>query len=335
MTSADHPTDLHPEDLLARARGEGEGLSTDELERLDAHLIACEVCALELELHGEFERELVDQPGDASKLGAMVAVAVGQVPPPAGGPGPGAPTPGPGISSRAWFAFAGGVLVVVLAVAYWPWLQPPDAVIGTTPGAVHTSDDPANPEPTPTPVPVPVPVSDGLEAPAPGQRLDAVQANEVATAEVAAPEVAAPEVAAPEVVEAQAERAASTDERPSAAEIFARANRRRRSGEYDDAVNGYERLQREYQGTREALLSRVSLGKLYLSRLDRPKDALRMFESYLSLRPKGTLAEEAAVGRAMALQQLGRRAEEREAWENVLERFPDTVHAERAAARLR
>ena len=48
----------------------------------------------------------------------------------------------------------------------------------------------------------------------------------------------------------------------------------------------------------------------------------------------GTLAEEARVGRALALQKLGRRAEEREAWTQLLLRHPHSVQEERARARL-
>jgi hypothetical protein len=61
--------------------------------------------------------------------------------------------------------------------------------------------------------------------------------------------------------------------------------------------------------------------------------ALSAFDGYLAT-GAGSLREEAMVGRARALERLGRSAEEHAAWAALLERFPQTIHAERARGRL-
>jgi hypothetical protein len=69
--------------------------------------------------------------------------------------------------------------------------------------------------------------------------------------------------------------------------------------------------------------------------LDRgdPTNALLGFERYLGGRSRA-LEVEALVGRARALQRLGRKSEESLAWQAVKERFPGSVYARQAAERL-
>ena len=59
-------------------------------------------------------------------------------------------------------------------------------------------------------------------------------------------------------------------------------------------------------GSRAARTSRVPHARLLLDTLDRPADALDGFSAYLDADPRGTLSEEAQVGRAQALRRLGR-----------------------------
>ena len=120
----------------------------------------------------------------------------------------------------------------------------------------------------------------------------------------------------------------------TAADLFARANRARRAGDWGAAVGLYEELGRRFGGSREEVLSRVTFGTLLLEVLRQPQRALGLFERYLEAAPGGSMAEEALVGRAVALGQLGRDARERAAWETLLERFPGSAHAERARRRL-
>jgi TolA-binding protein len=131
---------------------------------------------------------------------------------------------------------------------------------------------------------------------------------------------------------AKAERTKAID--GSAAELFARANLLRRRDEVNEAVVVYRELQRSFPGSAEELLSRVVLGRLLLDRLDDAAAALAQFESYLAGASRGSLREEALVGRAVALGRLGRATEERTAWNVLLDAFPRSTSAARARARV-
>ncbi len=119
---------------------------------------------------------------------------------------------------------------------------------------------------------------------------------------------------------------------PSAAELFARANAARRAKRDAEAVRLYRELQQRYPESREAQASRVTLGQLLLDRTD-AKEALGEFDGYLS-KSGGPVSEEALVGRARALDKLGKRAEARAAWQELLKRYPNSVHATEARTRL-
>jgi len=119
----------------------------------------------------------------------------------------------------------------------------------------------------------------------------------------------------------------------AANQIFADANRARRSGDYAAALADYQKLSTQFPGTREAITGHMIVGELALAR-HAPDEALKQFDSYLASSPNGTLAEEARVGRAEALQTLGRAADERAAWQDLLRKHPASVHAQRARARL-
>jgi outer membrane protein assembly factor BamD (BamD/ComL family) len=119
---------------------------------------------------------------------------------------------------------------------------------------------------------------------------------------------------------------------PSAAELFAQANQARRGGDAGRASTLYRALEGQYPGSAEAELSRVTLATLLLDSGD-PSHALLEFERYLA-GPSRTLEAEALVGRARALQRLGRTSEERLAWQEVNQRFPRSVYARQAAERL-
>jgi hypothetical protein len=126
----------------------------------------------------------------------------------------------------------------------------------------------------------------------------------------------------------------TADTTPTAHELFAFANLARHDNNVGQASALYRELQRRYPASTEALVSRVSLGRLLLDRLHDPAGALAQFDRYLSERAPDSLAEEALFGRASALAALGRPDPERETWRTLLARYPNSIYADRAHARL-
>jgi hypothetical protein len=117
----------------------------------------------------------------------------------------------------------------------------------------------------------------------------------------------------------------------TAAALFERAGKLRREGNADAAIATYRRLQDSFPDAREAQLSFALAGQLLLKQ-GRPADALAQFDRH----PKigGDVGEEALAGRAAALEQLHRTADAIAAWKSLLERYPGSVYAARARARL-
>jgi hypothetical protein len=65
--------------------------------------------------------------------------------------------------------------------------------------------------------------------------------------------------------------------------------------------------------------------------------ALPLFDAYLQKAESngGALREETMVNRATALERLHRSAEEADAWQALLDAYPQSLHAERARERLK
>jgi TolA-binding protein len=120
--------------------------------------------------------------------------------------------------------------------------------------------------------------------------------------------------------------------RGDAAGLFAEANRARRDGNADRAVGLYRALQSRYPNSSESELSRALLAQLLLER-GNPEAALADFDRYLA-EDTPVLNAEALVGRARALEQLGKSTQAAAAWRQVQSRFPGSVHARLAATRL-
>ncbi|HEY4160378.1 MAG TPA: hypothetical protein VGM29_19835, partial [Polyangiaceae bacterium] len=110
---------------------------------------------------------------------------------------------------------------------------------------------------------------------------------------------------------------------PDAAALFREANAARHDADLAGARSLYLRLEREFPEAYESQLSHVSFGRVLLA-MGRPAEAERQFALYL--RSGGTLSEEAIVGRARSLAELGRAAEERKLWAALLSEFPSSVY---------
>ncbi len=192
----------------------------------------------------------------------------------------------------------------------------PDAPAETAPPTVSTNDHAGTNVGAAEPVPSSVPV------------LEAVTPESLPTIAPSARSMAP----APAVTTAR--RTGPAAETLGAAELFARANDARRANETKRAIALYEELQERFPETREASTSRVALGRLLLDRTGDPARARALFGGYLAREPSGPLAEEARAGRALAAMRLGDREAERAAWNELLERHPGSVHAERARQRL-
>jgi len=122
----------------------------------------------------------------------------------------------------------------------------------------------------------------------------------------------------------------------SAADLFRDANAARRGGDVAGAVDLYRKLVASHPGSAEAHAAHVSLGRLYLDKQGEPARALAEFDAYLqSSGADRALAEEARLGRALVFQRQGREEEERRAWQELMDKHPDSLHASRARERLR
>jgi TolA-binding protein len=132
-------------------------------------------------------------------------------------------------------------------------------------------------------------------------------------------------------------RAPAPGHATSAAALLAEAGRARGEGQRDRAAALYRRLQREFPGTPEALVSTVPLGRLLLDG-GAARPALAAFDAYLRDVPRGALVAEALYGKGRALESLGDRDDERRTWERLLSDHAGSAydpHAQRRLAALR
>ncbi|MCP4675450.1 MAG: PEGA domain-containing protein [Deltaproteobacteria bacterium] len=123
-------------------------------------------------------------------------------------------------------------------------------------------------------------------------------------------------------------------EQPTSAELLAKAQAMRAGRNWSGAVEAYEDLIRQYPAGAESGPSLVSLGKIQLDHQRKPAAALNAFNAYLRRTRRGTLAQEAAFGRATALRALGKRDQEKTALEMFLREFPSAIQNKRVKERL-
>jgi TolA-binding protein len=287
--------DLHPEELLERAaRGVANAA---ELARLQLHLAECEVCRVEQALAAQAALDAVplrDEELIVARLKRDVAARL---------------TAPSGRRSRR----SGTLVATVLLAASLASVAAAATVVIVRRGAAPQGLQVATSRPVATPAKPPLEAAASVAAPVPTQ--EPVSANDV----IESPR----ELPKPALSEAS-----------SAAELFSRANQARRDGKVKEAARLYRSLQERFAGSSEELVSRVTLGRLLLDRLGDSRGALVQFNSYLASPGGGALREEAMVGRALALGRIGRTTEERAAWRALLDTWPKSTQAKRAAARL-
>lgn len=311
--------DLHPDDLLDKeARGE---LTEIERTRLEAHLERCETCRFELEVRDDFAEELFmaeEEEVPSQRLLPLVEPfaepAVLEAPPDAKLEAE--PHVEKRVSSRparvrrnlrVALLVAAALMIGSAATAssmggrVWAHvasalsLESTSVEVSTPPTATAIATHPAR-----------------IVAPEP-------------TALVVPETSAAPE--APVVPVAFAVPA----ETP--ATLFDSANKARNAGDYGRAITLHRKLETTFPQSREAHTSYATLGRLLLDRGD-AMGALQAFDAYQAKGP-GPLDEAVLVGRATALERLGRDGDARATWTQLLRDFPDTPYREHAESRLK
>jgi TolA-binding protein len=301
--------DLHPEDLLDKdAHGT---LEEGERARLDAHVAHCSACRFERQLRADFA---VDLEGDwpLERLGSLGLLAIEAL--------PAAPKTEPRLAARpirrrrtklVWL-FAAAVLLVGGAAAAMNGL-------GEGPWSRFMV----------RPAPAAPPVLGTTEAPRPKVHK---------TVAIVQPEPSAPlaplaeSVTPPAAVRAVHVAAPAPARTLGAAELFDAATDARRRGDYGRVLDVDHELETRFPTSREAQVLRAIIGRALLDRGD-ATGALARFDGYLAA-GGGDLAEDAMVGRATALDRLGRSDEAARAWAALLATFPATPYAAHAKARL-
>ncbi len=122
-------------------------------------------------------------------------------------------------------------------------------------------------------------------------------------------------------------------ESPSPSQLFADATRARQKGQLDRAIVLYDTLQGRFPGSAEAQASDIALGMLHLGR-GNPGPAAAHFRRYLRQSPNAALASEALFGQARSYEALGRAAEARQSFAELLRRYPDSAYADVARSKI-
>jgi TolA-binding protein len=339
---------LHPEELFDKMN-DGE-LSPLERERLQAHLVGCEVCRFEYAARLDFQQEALELGG----LGMPPALPLRPL------PLVDAPLPKPrrrpsrrlvwGLAAAALISASAAVASGYVGRAEWHAVERLLSPTGSA--AQERAPAPAKPSrsvlPAASSLDADAPLVDAQLVEAPGlaaaslehalpMRSHEARKHRDPEAGVSAPRPSAP----PAPVKAEMlgnkddgapSKDAQVKETASAAKLFGEANQARRSGDVGRASGLYHLLQDQFPGSPEADLSRVTLALLLLDSGD-AQGALSGFERYLAGSSRG-LEAEALVGRARALGRLGRRDLEASAWREVQRKYPSSIYGRQAGERL-
>lgn len=259
----------------------------------------------------DFDQLATDLPGDAAFISGLAAAAVARVAAPP--------------RTTRWPA---GWVAMAVVLASLSLVGSAAAVVGVWRASVRGTGASASVPTLPTPSPLPTTSVSG----SPGHTT-AATASPAATAATseAVTETSSPPQHAARAAQVAATTKSANEGSAGAAELFSSANAARRRGD-PHASELYAELQRQYPRSAEAAVSHVVVARILLG--DSPAEALRHFDAYLLLEPGGGLAQEALRGKAVALGRLGRSAEERPVWRDLLRRFPRSVYADAARERL-
>ena len=101
------------------------------------------------------------------------------------------------------------------------------------------------------------------------------------------------------------------------------------------ASSHYQDILKRYPGRPESTAILISLAKIELRHLNRPKKALDHYRAYQQRAPDGPMAEEALFGIAETYRRLGREEREESTLRLFVESYPGSSQLKRARARLR
>ena len=348
-------SELHPEEALDLY--EAGRLGPREREALEAHLRRCPSCAAHVQWRSDVQASLAEFDGGATLARQMAALALAQPGLPARAQ-PEARARGRQRMMVAAIFIAISVISGAASAKFWPSLERVwhrlHSPAGSSPAkASHTglqasapaSEKPEAPRPPaaalssppspsfaralpprPHPAPRPAATFAGHDR---GQPLDGLAATEAPAPSRGEPAEAQRASLDPLAID----RSVPAPPPASAARLFAAVSQARRAGWLSEADQAYSQLVDRFAGSREERTASVLLGQLTLER-GHLANALARFDSYLGTDPDGALAEEARLGRALALEQLGERDDARRAWQELLAKHPGSVHAGRARTRL-
>jgi hypothetical protein len=286
----------------------------------------------------EFEGRGMARVGDASRLEefarrALAEHAVSDVP---GPPRAGRPLPrGGGSKAWMWALISGATVVAVIVLLAWPSGGvggAEDSVPSPTTTRAEASDGAVQVETTDSrSAKHEVPGRGSSALPSPLSEVQPAESVEAESGEARSEKGTREPTARGG---ARARRDGIEVAPPTARELLVAARASRGAEDWSGAADRYAELERHHRGTPEEITARVAWARMELDQRNAPARALRLFEAYLAARPDGSVAEEARVGKAVALGKLGRAGAERQAWAELLDRHPTTLSATRARRRM-
>lgn len=324
------PVDLHPDELLERARS--ESLTQGEAARLRAHVRQCSACAMEMAWSSDGLDDRAPSEEDALCAQRVIEQVWGsavsplehapRVPAPRRVAIGGAPVVVIGVllsasvaaaaigdSGRRWVREQ---LAPLIGAPAAPRERPRDEAKGVKRAAKRVPAAPPIVEPQP---------------------LAASRVEPVAI--VPAPPAAATLRADRVAAVARTDRtSASRDAVASSSALLETARSARRAGDVRAALDAYDALERVHPDSRATRSSRIAHAQLLLDARGDATSALALYERYLRVSAAGPLAEEARLGRARSLERLGDHTRALAAWRELLAHHPQSIHATLARAQI-